>query len=405
MAQTTRIIALVIVIATTFALELYAADKPSFANFDSFVDAYKNAHLEERSVILEEFTSWQSSHGGFPITEKDGSAIFLYVGDGNETDVKLLGDFLPRSYQDFYWDPMGVPMLPIVEGAPVYFKKLKFEPNARFDYRFRVNDEGIIDPLNNTTIYSGVGDGEASVITMPEYEIAQETISRPNVSQGKLEIVEKDWADHKVRIYLPANYDPSQSYPVVYTADGSAWEEIIGLPTILDNLISDGTITPVIAVMIDTAPNRRSWYYYNPEYLNYLQKAIEYVDSHYATFSSPDKRVHIGSSAGGRTAYYTALERPDLILNLGLFSPSFSGSPSFFEPYFSGAKRPNKKIRIWMCAGTYEQVLYQDALIMERYFKKVGLSTTTNYSHEGHSFGNWRNQASAMLKHYFSTPN
>ena len=39
--------------------------------------------------------------------------------------------------------------------------------------------------------------------------------------------------------------------------------------------------------------------------------------------------------------------------------------------------------------------------IMADYFKRVGLKTVVSYSHEGHSFGNWRRATVNALKYFF----
>jgi hypothetical protein len=86
-----------------------------------------------------------------------------------------------------------------------------------------------------------------------------------------------------VTIYLPPGYDAARDYSTLYTADGSAWVDYIGLPTILDNLIAAGAIEPVVAVLIDAAADRSAWYHFNADYLEYLKRVVTYVDDHYAT--------------------------------------------------------------------------------------------------------------------------
>ena len=73
--------------------------------------------------------------------------------------------------------------------------------------------------------------------------------------------------------------------------------EFIGLPPILDNVIADGTVAPLIAVIVDSAPDRGDWYQFNPLYLAYLERVVAYVDEHYPTRRRPDARLHLGSSA------------------------------------------------------------------------------------------------------------
>ena len=55
----------------------------------------------------------------------------------------------------------------------------------------------------------------------------------------------------------------------------------------------------------------------------------------------------------------------------------------------------------YMSAGTYEEYIHRDTRTLERYFRKVGVKTKTIYTHEGHSFGAWRNLTPDMLEYFF----
>lgn len=110
-------------------------------------------------------------------------------------------------------------------------------------------------------------------------------------------------------LLLPAGYGSSNTYPVIYTADGSAWRKFMALPVILDNLIADRVIEPVMAVMIDSAKDRRSWYFYNPKYLEYLGKVVKYVDKRYSTRADDGRLVSIlegGYNLSGLASAVTA---------------------------------------------------------------------------------------------------
>jgi enterochelin esterase-like enzyme len=156
--------------------------------------------------------------------------------------------------------------------------------------------------------------------------------------------------------------------------------------------------------MIDAAADRNSWYSYNEDYLKYLRRVVDYMDSSYATRPQAGARLHAGTSAGGRAALYAGLELPGYFSNLALLSPSLSGPVYYFEPYFRGRKRPDSKLRLWMSAGTYEGYIYRDALTMEEYFTRLDIPIKAVYLHQGHSFGAWRESAEEMLLHFFPSP-
>jgi enterochelin esterase-like enzyme len=369
-----------------------------FTGFDDFLRTYEAALPEARPGLLQAFIEWQRPRGGFPVVEQGGNVVFFYAAKGGERDVRVVGDFRPSSFFSVYWDTAGETMKRV---GSVFYRRHAFEPDARIDYALVVDGSRMPDPLNPRTLVSGPGGGEVSELVMPGHRLPREAVERPGGPKGTVHIVQEPWATPKITVYLPPGYDPSNRYPTLYTADGSAWVELVRLPTILDNLIADAAIEPVIAVMIDPGHDRSSWYSYNPEYLAYLRRVVEYADQHYSTRRAADQRLHAGTSAGGRAAAFVGLELPGLFSNIAMLSPAFSGPVYFWEPYFSGRKRPAPTLRVWMSAGSYEGYIHRDAQAMQSYFERVGIPTRAVYLRQGHSFGAWREGAASMLRHFF----
>ncbi len=139
-------------------------------------------------------------------------------------------------------------------------------------------------------------------------------------------------------VYLPKGYDPANRYDVMILCHGIGGNEnewgfenayCVGR-NVIDNLIANGDIRPVIIVM----PNGRScakpynsgmdnagsFYVFGQELRNDL---IPWIDSHYATYG-PDAREHramAGLSMGGMQTINIGLcECPDLFAWFGAFS-------------------------------------------------------------------------------------
>lgn len=379
---------------------------PPFAGFDDFRARYLEAPAGARPELLERFLTWHRNRSNFPIIEAD-SVVFLFVGRGTERNVAVIGDFHTKSFNSVYWDEVGEPLAPLAPQSNVFWKRMKFEADARFDYQFVVDGKFTPDPTCAHFVISGAapsrtGEGErACELMMPGYPISAASAIREGDPPGKIVSVEEEWANPKLSIYLPPGYDAGKTYPVVYTTDGKQWRQLIGLPAALDSLIADGRIEPVIVVMIDSAPDRADWYQFNPRYLVYLEKVIGYVDGHYATRRRADARLHLGSSAGARAGLQVGLARPDLISNLALVSPSLTAPPHIYEPYFSGRKRPDRRLKVWVSAGSYEGYIHADAQMFQRLLRKAGLRVRAAYTHEGHSFGTFRNVVPDMLAYFF----
>ena len=390
-----------VAIAVFFIISAVSSRAQSFTDFSHFLQQYEAAPLSRQTELARSFVAWQRARGGFPIADTAGRVLFVYFSGGREQDVRLTGDFAPRNFFNPYWDQTGERMTRV--GSMFYLRKT-FEPDARLDYRFIIDGKATLDPLNPRRIFSGTGEGDASELVMPAHRLPPEAVVRPDVPRGTLHVLEEPWATPKVTVYLPPGYDSARDYPTLYTADGSAWIRYIGLPTILDNLIAAKAIEPVIAVLIDAAEDRSAWYHFNPDYLTYLKRVVAFVDDRYSTLARADTRVHAGTSAGAKATVYVGFELPDVFANLAMLSSGLSGPLYYFEPYFSGRKSPDPRLRVWTSAGTYEGFIHRETETMAAYFQRVGIPVETVYVHQGHSFGTWRENAVQMLRHFFALP-
>jgi enterochelin esterase family protein len=370
------------------------------ARFDEFLAAYVAAAADARADLTAKFVAEQSTHGGFPIIGDDGTVALVYLGTGSEHDVRAIGDFRSKSFFKIDWDRSGLPLARAVEGGALWFVRARFARDARFDYRLVVDENSAPDRLNPRTIVSGIADGPASEIVMPRVETSA---LRSDVPHGSITTIEETWAHPNVSVYTPPGYDPHRRYAVVYTADGAAWRDLIRLPEILDDMIARGAIRPAIAVMIDAADDRSAWYMWNPDYLAYLDKVVAYVDSHYVTLADASHRIHIGTSAGGRTSLQVAMEHARLFSNVALLSPGLQLPVHVFEPFFTNRRHLSPALRVWLSAGTYEGAICEDTRTMARWFHSRGVPTRFVFTHEGHSFGTWRHVVPEMLAYFLGS--
>lgn len=388
-----------------FARPSWARSQPR-PTFTSFLAHYRSASASERPRLVRDFVRVS---GGAPIIEPDGAVAFLYAGAARE--VRVIGEFLRRGPASVAWDVRGEKMERAAAGSDLFYKTAMFEPDARLEYLFLVDDIPTVDALNPRSTQSGAAPlppgakvATVSELRMPQHRSAEAELDGPAVPRGALTIVDESWARPKVTIYTPPGYTRDKAYPVLYTADGSSWIDYLRLPAVLDHLVARRLMSPIIAVMIDPADDRSGWYGYNPAYLGYLERVVEFIDTHYATMRDPRYRAHAGTSAGGRASLYVALERPRLFQNVVLLSPSLAGPPSYFEPFFSGERRPDDNVRVWLSAGSYEGAINDDARVFEKLFRKNGLRVDASYTHEGHSFAAWRGQLPRVLPRLFPHP-
>ncbi|MNI15337.1 Endo-1,4-beta-xylanase/feruloyl esterase precursor [compost metagenome] len=151
------------------------------------------------------------------------------------------------------------------------------------------------------------------------------------------------------KVYLPNGYDPESTteYPVMYLLHGSwgdenSWNKFW---PILDTMIEDGKIAPVIAI----APITGNSYWVDSQKFGAIESAviqdlIPHVDQTYRTIAQREGRGLVGFSMGGYGALRYSLTYPQLFAATTLLSPfvqqdeapSTSGAVergSFGEPF------------------------------------------------------------------------
>jgi enterochelin esterase-like enzyme len=332
----------------------------------------------------------------------NGKVTFVYQGTSSNQDVRVLGEFKTESYYSIDWEKNGIKMVP--DDHNVYRVEIHVEANARFEYLFTVDGNRILDPSNPLKVFNGPMNAEVSEFLMPKYKVSASKPKAPTL-KGKIVELQEYWQIAPIFIYFPANYLPSKRYPVVYTADGSAWKDLMLLPQHIDQLIEEGAIEPVIAVMVNPTPDRRNWYLFNPTFLEYLEKIVTYVDSKFSTLPKPEARLHLGTSGGGRASFYVGMERPRLFRNIALLSPGLNGSLSYYTSFFFGKRRPDRRLKVWISAGSFEGTVFEDAKTMENYLRKQKINVRSSYTNEGHSFHAWEYKIESILKFFFPSKN
>jgi enterochelin esterase family protein len=129
---------------------------------------------------------------------------------------------------------------------------------------------------------------------------------RPGVPAGRVEKRQfKSVAlnnEREIAVYLPPSYSAhAEPYPLLVLFDEDAYLSLIPTPTILDNLIMEGRIPPVIALLVGNAPGARDRELLcNPEFSRALvTELLPWAHGLYNFTSDPRHTVVAGSSAGG----------------------------------------------------------------------------------------------------------
>jgi enterochelin esterase-like enzyme len=364
-------------------------------SFSTFIRTLKSAPTRAaRSTLIDRYLSACIT----PVVEGN-RAYFVYRGAGSK--VSVVGEFNG-------WNPSRTPMKRVA-GTNLFYTMKVFPPTARLEYKIRVDSAWILDPLNPRRAMGGYG--ENSDLWMNEYRPSAIDLPRPGVPAGRLDTIVFKSAllgrSHPIYIYSPGADTNLRAFPVLYVTDGGDYLHLARLNIVLDNLIADGRITPVVAVCIDPRTNsnddrtnhRMQDYAANDWFLDFVQMEVApVVERRYRISAKPKDRAIIGASMGGLIATYAVLKRPEFLSKCGAQSPAYFQADSAVIRLASVLHEIDADIVIQTGTIGDTQV---EARIMQHLLKKKGARVFYEEFHEGHNWTNWTARLETMLEHFF----
>ncbi|MBS4060203.1 MAG: hypothetical protein KG029_07385 [Bacteroidetes bacterium] len=318
------------------------------------------------------------------------SVVFLYRSSAST--VSWAGDFNG-------WNPATAGWQGTKAGqSNIWFLKKSFPMDARLDYKIVANTNWILDPANPNQQYSGFGPN--SELRMPDWQFPDETKLIAGAGRGSLsenQIITSAAANlgYQVRykVYTPFNYSQLENLPVIYVTDGHEYadDRLGAMIIVLDNLIHQNRIEPVIAVFIDprdpvSGANRRmTEYRANIRFANFVADELTAkIDSDYKTNADAVKRAILGTSLGGWNSAFFGLMRSDKFQLIGIHSPAFDNA--ILQNFSNSALLP---LKIYMSTGVIFDTQTQ-ARNMKTILEAKGYPLQYKEVNEGHSWGNWR---------------
>ncbi|MFV1884401.1 MAG: alpha/beta hydrolase-fold protein [Balneola sp.] len=338
-----------------------------------------------------------------PVTS-DSTALFLYRGEAES--ISWNGDFNSWSGNKSI-ETQGNN----ITGTDIWFLKMNFPSDARLDYKITINDENwILDPNNPHQQWSGFGPN--SELRMPDWK--EESLTNPiqQTAKGSLspyKIISSKKLGYQVqyRVYIPSGYENFRGLPVLYITDGQEYSDAkLGATTIvLDNLIHQQRIEPVIAVFVDPLnpenldENRRmDEFGNNKDYLAfYVEELIPEIEKTYKVTSNAQNRAILGTSLGGLNATYFAFTKPDVFGAAAIQAPAYWYRE---EIYNMVRKYEGKQPKIYMSTGTIGDNT-EETRRMKKVFEDKKYRFKYLEVNEGHSWGAWAAQMDDILMYFY----
>jgi enterochelin esterase-like enzyme len=368
------------------------------------------SHIEGLDVTAQDaaIEKFIVSRGGTPIIENQTRLIFL-AKDKNGQTPRIVGDFNGWAVTPAGYD-VNAGKLTRLEGSSWSYLESTSYTNARLEYGLLFDKEYATDPMNQRTVQAFAG--PRSELRMPFFVPQPEVDELSSETRLKGELIADNFASRslgasrRVWYYLPPGYPStpptSQAnsaslrasaagtdtlYPVVYVLDGGNYVEKMDVPRVLDHLIANKSIPPVIAVFSEPA-DRQEEYSRNPRWRAFIAtELVPSVDKRFRTFPAPDHRVILGSSLAAYGAIDLAVAMPSVFgLCAAIAPPVQTATVVSNQP---GAKGSVVSIKFFVMGGVYDSMI-DGARLLRTTLDEYSAPVTYLEVSEGHNTNTFR---------------
>ena len=345
----------------------------------------------------------------FPLVE-GRNVTFVWVGRADEVRLRHWIYGLASSQP-----------LERVEGTDLWYLTMQLPPASRVEYKFEVHIGGkaawVRDPLNRHLARDPFGAN--SVAHAEGYEVPPWIQHDEGAARGSFDAVEVEsgpFGRREVKVYLPARFRRSRSYPLAIVHDGEDYLRYAALGPILDNLMWRREIPDMIVAF--TSTQHRLVEYANDErHARFLtEELVPRVETLFPVRRQPQSRCLIGASFGAVASFSTACRYPGfygrLLLQSGSFAFTDIGDESprgpVFEPvvqFMNGYRAQPTAIseRVFMSCGIYESLIYENRSLVPL-LEGTGMAVRFREARDGHNWENWRDRLREGLSWLFPGP-
>lgn len=354
--------------------------------------------------------------GPDPLGSDDHAAVtFLWRGAPGTRAVQVLPNKLgdPRAPEDN--------LMEHVPGTGVWHWTLRLRRDWRGTYDFYV-DEGDgpgpeapdywqwlrtrrrHDPLNHRSLPRRWGGDAVSYAELPAAPSARDWLPRPDAVRGEVSVHEVPSAhlggDRRVWTYRPAGAigATEAELPVLVLLDGEHWQPHLGLANLLDNLVADGRIPPLVALLPDSVDVASRWtdLACSQDFVAFLDdELLPWAAARLPVTDDPARTVVAGQSLGGLTAAYASLAAPHRFGNVLAQSGSFWWPDGPDAEWLTAriAETPRLPVRFWLSFGEQEWVALPAARRLRDTLADAGYDDASYREFNGgHDYLCWRTE-------------
>jgi len=210
------------------------------------------------------------------------------------------------------------------------------------------------------------------------------------------------------RVYIPQGVDETQNLPTIYVTDGHGYIKEGRMAEVMDRLIAEGEMKPVIAIFVDSrnpdnlSENRRNYQLLcNEDYAKFfISELVTTIEAAYPVSRNRNDRVIQGVSFGGFNAACFGLMAYNYFGGISMHSPANSKFLRLLRDEYKNIDR--LPLKIFLSFGND-----QDNRQAGRQFKNVLVDKQYDLNYievrEGHNWKNWRPLMDDALLTFFAT--
>ena len=391
------------ILAVIISCQQAKVEKPSF---EGFIQNLTNKSSKEMQTLVE---TYLLQAGITPIIENRKNVHFFWYGTADS--VKIQGD-LQRGWST----PETLTKINCGDFNFFYISYI-LPSDAQIEYQFIVNDEIALD-LRNPKVEENFGYGDRNVFTMPDFKPSPYLDYHKEVRKGNIETkVFKsrniEFADRNLEVYLPAGYSKENTYPVLLVNDGKIKLYTTPFKNIIDNLIHEQIIEPVIVVFVPYMERQKEYCFQDIAYSKVIaEEMVPFISENYSTKKEANHWGIMGSSMGGNISMVTGFLYSEIIANVGAQGGA-GGGVSICNAHVSLKSYLKRKEKyplenIFASVGTYDLEfpdrgvhLLNSARKFHHKLDSLEIEHVYKEYNDGHRDSNWNNSIDDILILFF----
>jgi enterochelin esterase-like enzyme len=308
------------------------------SEFDKFIQSLNKSGVDNRQKLAEQFLSKIEST---PIIEGRDRVHFVWYGKADT--VKIAGELQTA------WAIPEIMTKVDCGVRDLFYSSYTVAPDALLQYKFFVDGQDIVDQ-KNPRVAAGFDFTDRNFFSMPGFVESPHIKNRHDINKGTVmqwvfKTERSPFTNMPIWIYIPYGYSKDRKYPVLYVYDGSSAVYTRPILNVVNNLIYERTIEPIVIVFVGVEDRWSEYVSNSKEYARLMtDELVPFIEKNFQVANTPDKRAIIGASASGHGAIITAFLHPDVFGNVASQGGGGGGYPGL-NPIANEALDSYLKIR------------------------------------------------------------